>query len=717
LVSIMKKILVSLAFLLLSATSSWASCTGQFASGQACGNTTGVLGVPTGVGLSPLLDSAFGAPSAQGTILNRGTSVWSQTVSPVLGNPGTTTGTLGLGSLSGGTATITPPAIAGATALQLPSLAGTFPSTATLPIVLNATTGALTCPTCVVGSGGALAVGTTTISSGTTNGLLYDNAGILGNLATANNGVLITSGAGAPSISSTLPSSLAIPAPTITGGSATALTGLGIRSTGTGAFDLTFANTENLTAGRTLTFTVNDAARTVSLSGNLTLGGALATAAAFTQSGAFATTLTSSGITDSTLPSGTHTLAGLDVAQTWSALQQFNSGDFALKGATSGTLVQHAAAIAGSSVLTWPAGTTDFSATGGTSQVVKQVSAGAPFTVGQLAFSDISGTATLAQGGTNASLTASNGGIFYSTASAGAILSGTATANLPLLSGASTTPAWATISYPTSANSGGIPYFSSATAITSSAALGSGQIVLGGGAGASPTTSANASISSGALSLGANASVLGSVKLFGSTSGDVTVKAAAVAGTSTIFQLPPSNGSSGYVLQTDGTGITSWVNPTAGGTVTSVAAGTGMSFATITTSGSVAIDKATAANFEAGTSNKVLTADNVFTSETTTTFSATPTFDFSTFFNTAITLTASITSITCSNQKAGQSGTIRFIQDATGSRTLPATFGCNFKFQGDIQPILSTTANAVDAMPYSCSAANYCVASLIKNVQ
>lgn len=48
----------------------------------------------------------------------------------------------------------------------------------------------------------------------------------------------------------------------------------------------------------------------------------------------------------------------------------------------------------------------------------------------------------LAYGGSNAVLTASNGGIVYSTASAMAILSGTATANLPLLSGSSSAPSW-----------------------------------------------------------------------------------------------------------------------------------------------------------------------------------------------------------------------------------------------------------------------------------
>lgn len=89
-------------------------------------------------------------------------------------------------------------------------------------------------------------------------------------------------------------------APDINGGTADALTSLGIRSTGSGAFDLTFANTENLAAGRTLTFTVNDAARTIDLAGNLTL------AAAFITSGANSLTLTTTASTNVTLPtSGT----------------------------------------------------------------------------------------------------------------------------------------------------------------------------------------------------------------------------------------------------------------------------------------------------------------------------------------------------------------------------------------------------------------------------
>lgn len=67
--------------------------------------------------------------------------------------------------------------------------------------------------------------------------------------------------------------SKALTAPDINGGTADALTSLGIRSTGTGAFDLVFANSENLTAGRTLTVAVNDADRTLTVAGNATISG------------------------------------------------------------------------------------------------------------------------------------------------------------------------------------------------------------------------------------------------------------------------------------------------------------------------------------------------------------------------------------------------------------------------------------------------------------
>lgn len=69
---------------------------------------------------------------------------------------------------------------------------------------------------------------------------------------------------------------------------------------------------------------------------------------------------------------------------------------------------------------------------------------------------------TLAQGGTNASLTASNGGIFYSTATAGAILAGTATARQMLQSGATAAPTWSTATWPATTTANAV-LFSSAT--------------------------------------------------------------------------------------------------------------------------------------------------------------------------------------------------------------------------------------------------------------
>lgn len=104
----------------------------------------------------------------------------------------------------------------------------------------------------------------------------------------------------------------------------------------------------------------------------------------------------SNGATGCSTATGTSgaTLPLLNGTNTWSGVQNFNSGDHVLKGATSGTLTINAAATAGSNTLTLPAGTTDFSATGGTSQVVKQTSAGGALTVARLACADLSNAVT-----------------------------------------------------------------------------------------------------------------------------------------------------------------------------------------------------------------------------------------------------------------------------------------------------------------------------------
>jgi hypothetical protein len=121
------------------------------------------------------------------------------------------------------------------------------------------------------------------------------------------------------------------------------------------------------------------------------------------------------GTVTATLPANTGTIAELNLAQTWTAAQTHNSGTLKLAGATSGTLTVNCAGTCGTNTLTLPAGTTDFSATGGTSQVVKQTSSGGAFTVGQLQCSDLS-----------------NGATGCSTAT------GTSGATLPLLNGTNT---------------------------------------------------------------------------------------------------------------------------------------------------------------------------------------------------------------------------------------------------------------------------------------
>lgn len=123
------------------------------------------------------------------------------------------------------------------------------------------------------------------------------------------------------------------------------------------------------------------------------------------------------------------TIAGLysDV----SALIWDGAGGITFSGATSGTMTLKVAAIAGTRTITFPAGSTDFSATGGTGQVVKQASAGAAFTVGTVAATELSGTLGADHGGTgvanNASSTLTISGNFATTLT----VSGTTGVTLP----------------------------------------------------------------------------------------------------------------------------------------------------------------------------------------------------------------------------------------------------------------------------------------------
>jgi len=171
----------------------------------------------------------------------------------------------------------------------------------------------------------------------------------------------------------------------------------------------------------------------------------------------------------------------------------------------------------------------------------------------------------------------------------------------------------------TSGTSGGVPYFSSSSAISSSAALTANQLVIGGGAGAAPASLG---------SLGTTTTVL-----HGNAGGAPTF-GAVVLTTDVSGTLPVGNGGTGQTSYTDGQllignssgntltkatltagsniSITNGggsITISATGTVTSVTAGTGLSGGTITSSGTISLDVANANNW---------TAKQTFTGSTST---------------------------------------------------------------------------------------------------
>jgi hypothetical protein len=143
------------------------------------------------------------ANAAGGTILGNPTTTSaapSYTIAPVLGIPGTSTGTIALASsTASGKYTITAPANAATPTLTLPTGTGTFAITASSPIVLNATTGNLTAPTAVTSAASltsnaiVLGAGSQAVATNTafiTNGTTTLTIGIAG----GGNGILALSG-------------------------------------------------------------------------------------------------------------------------------------------------------------------------------------------------------------------------------------------------------------------------------------------------------------------------------------------------------------------------------------------------------------------------------------------------------------------------------------------------------------------------------------------
>jgi len=166
----------------------------------------------------------------------------------------------------------------------------------------------------------------------------------------------------------------------------------------------------------------------------------------------------------------------------------------------------------------------------------------------------------LTRGGTAASLTASDGGIVYSTSSALAILAATATAGQIIRSGSNTAPSWSTATYPATTTINQLLYSSSANVIAGLATANGG--ILNAGATGIPSITATPV-------LGVAGSTLGTLTLSGNTSGTVLITPQAAAGTAT-FTLPNASGTPAINVPSPlslsaTTGAVTWAGLTSGG--------------------------------------------------------------------------------------------------------------------------------------------------------
>jgi len=236
-----------------------------------------------------------------------------------------------------------------------------------------------------------------------------------------------------------------------------------------------------------------------------------------------------SGNANATISSGSLTLGVANTA----------AGALILNGSTSGTVAINTAASAGIWALTLPtsAGTngqvliTDGS--GLTSWGVPAASSGAGGTFSIGTASSTTGTLSLYNASSAFGVTLKSG-------------NNTATWNLTL---------------PTGAGASGQVLQTDGAGVTSWATLvnsgNANELAYYSAAGTAVSGNANATISSGALTLGVANTAAGSILLNGSTSGTITVKTAAAAGAWSLT-LPTSAGTSGQILTTDGNGVTAW---------------------------------------------------------------------------------------------------------------------------------------------------------------
>jgi len=157
----------------------------------------------------------------------------------------------------------------------------------------------------------------------------------------------------------------------------------------------------------------------------------------------------------------------------------------------------------------------------------------------------------LPRGGTSASLTASNGGIVYSTASAMAILSGTATANQIILSGAGAAPSFSTATYLPTLVANQLVYASATNTMAQLASAVDGVLVT-------DASSVPSIASTLPLAVQANITEVG-ILAAGTWEADIIVGeygGTGIANTGLTINL--ASGAAGYVLTSDASGNAAW---------------------------------------------------------------------------------------------------------------------------------------------------------------
>ena len=116
--------------------------------------------------------------------------------------------------------------------------------------------------------------------------------------------------------------------------------------------------------------------------------------------------------------------------------------------------------------------------------------------------------------------------------SVGMTINGTSPSGIFTVTGSPVTTA-GTLNANLAGTSGGVPYFSSGTVLSSSGQLASTGVVLGGGAGTTPSTSTQLTFVPPTLTIGLAGTSSGILALTGSTSGTATLTSPAIAGTTT----------------------------------------------------------------------------------------------------------------------------------------------------------------------------------------